>query len=107
MDTVFTISIGTPYHDDDGMVFFIPLYIIYFIKFHRFVHNILSRKEILTTTKGHTSIVNLEKLTHKNPNLDLVTVNAYEKFPLIPPIHSKDIEQKQNSDNNQVSYLCC
>ena len=33
--------------------------------------------------------------------LDLVNVNAYAKFGLIPSICSQDIEWKQNSDDNQ------
>ena len=42
-----------------------------------------------------------EKLTHNNPNLDQVKVNAYTKFDQIPSIPSQDIEWKRNFDNNQ------
>ena len=31
----------------------------------------------------------------------------FTKFGLILSIHSKDIEQKPNSDINQGPYLCC
>ena len=44
--------------------------------------------------KGHISVVDKQILTHNNPNLDLVKVNAYAKFDQIPLIHSQDIEQK-------------
>ena len=71
------------------------------IKFHRFIHNILSGNEILTITKGHNCFVNLGKLTHNNPNLDLVMVIAYAKFDQIPSICSHDIERKQKSDVNK------
>ena len=36
-----------------------------------------------------------------NPNL--VRINAYAKFGLIPSIHSQDIEQNGNSADNQGS----
>ena len=68
---------------------------------HQFVHKILSGNEILTSIKGHNSVVNLQKLTHNNPNLDLDIINAYAKFGQILSIHSHDIERKQNSDINQ------
>ena len=71
------------------------------VKFHRFVHKLLSRNKILMIIKGHNSVVNLQILRHNNPNLDLATVNAYAKFDHIPSICSQDIERKQNSDNNQ------
>ena len=41
-----------------------------------------------------------------NPNLELIKVNAYAKFDLIPSINS-DVEWKQNFDNNQGPQLCC
>ena len=40
------------------------------------------------------------------PILDLVNVNAYAKFGLIPTIRSQDTERKQNSDDNQWPSLC-
>ena len=59
------------------------------VKFHRLVlkkkkkkkkKKILRGKEILTSIKGHDSVINLRKLTRNNPNLDLVNINAYAKF---------------------------
>ena len=71
------------------------------VYFYQFVLKILSGNEILTIIKGYNSVVNLPKLTHNNPNLDLVIVNAYAKFDQIPSIPSEDIERKRNCDNNQ------
>ena len=71
------------------------------IQFRRFIHKILSGNEILTVTKGHNCVVNLQKLTRSNPNLDLVNINAYAKYDQIPSIRSQDIERKQNSNVNQ------
>ena len=64
------------------------------IKFHQFVHKILSRNNIMTKTKGNNFVVNLQKWTRNNPNVDLVNINAYKKFGLIPSIRSQDIERK-------------
>ena len=64
------------------------------IKFHQFIHNILSGNEILTITKGHNCVLNLRKLMHNNPNLDVVKVNVNAEFDRIPSICSQDIEQK-------------
>ena len=50
-----------------------------------------------------TLVINLRKLTHINPNLDLVNINAYAKCGQIPSICSQDIERKQNSDKNHGS----
>ena len=71
------------------------------IKFHQFIHNILSGNEILTITKGHNFVLNLQKLMHNNPNLDVVKVNVNAEFDWIPSICSQDIEQKWNSDANR------
>ena len=51
-------------------------------------------------TKG-LKFVNLQKWKHNNPNLAVVKVNVCEKINQIPSIHSQDIEQKKNSDDNQ------
>ena len=37
-----------------------------------------------------------------NPKLDLVIINAHKKIGQILSFRSQDIEQKQNSDVNQV-----
>ena len=44
---------------------------------------ILSGNEILTSIKGHNSVVNLRNLTLYNPNLDIIYVNVYTKFGYI------------------------
>ena len=40
-------------------------------------------------------------MTGNNPKLDLVNDDVHTKFGRILSIHSKDIEQKQNSEVNQ------
>ena len=66
------------------------------IKFHWFVHKILSGHQILTTNRGHNYVVNLQNWTRNNPNLDVVKVNAYAKFEQISSIRLQELERKQN-----------
>ena len=62
---------------------------------------ILSGNEILTSIKGHNSVINLQKWTHTNHYLGLVIINAYAIFGhLIPSICSQDIDRKRNSGIN-------
>ena len=75
--------------------------------FHQFVLKILSANEVLMTTKGHNSVVNLQKMTDNTPNLELIQVNAYAIFDQIPFILSQDFERKHNFDNSQGPQLCC
>ena len=75
------------------------------VGFCQFVLKILSGNEILTSIKGRNSIKTLQKMTGKNPKLDLVNVDAYTKFGRILSICSQDIERKRNSDVNQGLYL--
>ena len=77
------------------------MYIQNLVKFCRLVLKILSGKEILTSIKGHNSVVNLRNLTLNNPNLDIIYVNVYTKFGQILSIGSQDIEGKRNSNINQ------
>ena len=77
-----------------------------FDQFHSFFHKILSRNKILTTVKGHNSVINLQKMACNNPNLDLIKVNAYAKFDQILSICSQDIERKGSFDN-QGPQPCC
>ena len=42
--------------------------------------------------KGHNCVINLQKLMHNNPNLDVFIINAYAIFGQIPSIVSQDIE---------------
>ena len=72
-------------------------------KFHEFVLKIQSENKILTSIKGHNSVINLRKLTRNNSKLDLVNITANAKFGQIPSIHSQVIEWKQNSDKNRGS----
>ena len=41
---------------------------------------ILSGNEILTSIKGHNSVINFRKLTLKNLILDHINISAYAKF---------------------------
>ena len=50
------------------------------VKFCPLVLKILSGNEILTSLKGHNSLVNLQNLTLYNLNLDIIYVNACTKF---------------------------
>ena len=75
--------------------------ILNLVKFCPLVLKILSRKEIITSIKGHNSVANLQKMTLYNPNLDLVNANVYTNFGSILSIGSQDIEGKRNSDINQ------
>ena len=68
------------------------------MKLCQFVLKISSGNKILTSIKGHNSVTNLKKMTGKNPNLDLVNVNAFIKNGQILSICSKDFEQKRNSN---------
>ena len=68
------------------------------VKIHSLFLKILSRNEILTSYKGHNSVINWQKWMLNNPKLDDVNINAYAKFGQNPFIRSQHIERKQNSD---------
>ena len=69
------------------------------VKIHSFVLKILSGNKILTSFKGHNSVINRRKWMLNNPKLDVVSINDYANFGQNPfDICSQDIEQKQNSD---------
>ena len=74
------------------------------IKFHGFVHKILSGNEILTITKDHNCVAYLQKLTHNNSNLDLVNVKAYAKYGLIPSIRFQDIERNWSQNTGMMKW---
>ena len=59
-----------------------------FVRFHQIVPNILSGNEI-DNNQVHNYVVYMRKLTCNNPNVDLVNVNAYAKFGLIPLIRER------------------
>ena len=52
--------------------------------------------------KGHNSVANLRKTMIYDTNIDLVNENVYTKFGLNQSIRFQDIEQKLNSDVNQI-----
>ena len=70
-------------------------------RFCQFVLKILSKNEILKSSKGRNSFKILRKITGNNPKLDLVNVDVHTKFGQILSIRSQDIERKRNSDVNQ------
>ena len=60
-----------------------------------FCSQILSKNQILTSIKGRNSVVNLQKVTFNNPNIDLVVDDyVYKQFGLFSSIRSQDIERK-------------
>ena len=71
------------------------------IRFCQFVLKIFSGNEILTSIKGSNFVKILQKTTGNNPKLDLVNVDVHTNFGQILSIHSREIEQKRNSDVNQ------
>ena len=66
-----------------------------------FLLKILSKKQILTSIKGHNSVANLRKTMIYDTNIDLVNDNVYTKFGLNQSIRFQDIDQKLNYDVNQ------
>ena len=66
-----------------------------------------SKNQLLKTIKGPNSVANLRKTKIYNTNVDLGDDNAFTKFGLNLSIRSQDIEQKPNSDVNQVPQLFC
>ena len=67
-----------------------------------FFLKILSKNQILTSIRGCNSVANLQKTMIYDANIDLVNDNVYTKFGLNRSIRFQDIEQKLNSDVNQV-----
>ena len=51
-----------------------------FVKLCPLVLKILSGNKIMTSIKGHNSVVNLQNLILYNTNLDIIYVNVYTKF---------------------------
>ena len=69
------------------------------VSFCQFVLKILSKNQILISTKDRNSVANLRKKKIYNTNVDLVNDNVYTKFGLNRSIHFQDIVL--NSDVNQ------
>ena len=72
------------------------------VLFCSFVLKILSKNQFLTSIKGRNSFANLRTTMIYNTNIGLVNDNVYTKFSLNQSIRFQDIEQKLNSDVNQV-----
>ena len=58
--------------------------------------SILSKDEILTSIKGDNSVANLQKITGKNINLDLVNFNAYTNLMKFCPFVLKILNQNES-----------
>ena len=71
------------------------------VSFCQSVLKILSKNQILTSTKGRNSVANLRKTTIYNTKVDLVDDNVFTKFGLNRSIRFQDIEQNLNSEVNQ------
>ena len=54
------------------------------VKFYHLFLKILSKteilKEILRSVKGRNSVTNVQKMMRRDPNLNLVYINAYSNF---------------------------
>ena len=53
------------------------------VRFCPFVLKILSGNEILTSIKGHNSVIFLQKMTGNNPKLDIVNVDVHIKLSML------------------------
>ena len=56
------------------------MYIQKLVKFCTFIIKILSKKQFLTSIKGHNSVANLRKMMLYFTSIDLVNDNVYTKF---------------------------
>ena len=65
------------------------------VLFCQFILKILSKKQILKSIKGRSSVANLRKTNIYNTYVDLVNYNVYTKFGLNLFICSQDIEHNQ------------
>ena len=72
------------------------------VLFCRLFLKILRKNQILTSIKGRKSVLNLWKTKIYSNNVDLVNDNVYTKFGLNLSIRSQEMEQRPNSDGNQV-----
>ena len=59
------------------------------------VLKILRGNKILTSIKGHNSVLNKPKMTGTNHNIDLVNINAYKKFGEILFIYSPGLSRNK------------
>ena len=56
------------------------MYIQNLVKFCTFIIKILSKKQFLTSIKGHNSVANLQKMIIYYTSIDLINDNVYTKF---------------------------
>ena len=75
-----------------------------FVKFNQFVLKILSGNEILTSFKGHNSVINWRKWTINNSKLNVVNINAYIKFGQNLFKFSQDIERKRKCYGQLIAH---
>ena len=68
-----------------------------------FVLKIWSKNLIWTLIKGNNPAGICKKGLIYNPKIGIVNFNVYTKFGINLSIRSKDIEQKPNSDVNDVN----
>ena len=75
------------------------------ISFCQFVLKILSKKQIMTSIKGHNSVANLQKNNYLQYQcISFLNDDGHTKFGLILSISS---QEKTNSDINQEPLLGC
>ena len=60
----------------------------------------------LTSTKGYNSVINEQKMTGNNPNLDLISINANLKFGESLLICHKKIELKHQPMAKTLLHIC-
>ena len=63
-------------------------------------YDVLSKSKILALIKGYNTVTNWQKMEGRNPNLDLININAFTKFGEIISDCSQNIEWKGNIDVN-------
>ena len=81
------------------------MHMLNLLKIYSFVLKILRGNEILMSTKSHNSVMNRRKLTHSNPRLDFVNINANAKFGQDPSKVSQDIVWKQKFKKEIKLYI--
>ena len=82
------------------------MHILLYIKFGKILSicsSDIERKFFWRKSRAITLVTNLRKMMCKNPNVDLVNMNAYIKFGKILSICPQDNERKRNFIVNQGS----
>ena len=65
------------------------------VKFRLFFRKVLSKKQFLTSIKGHSSVANLLKMMLYNHNMDLVNDNVYTNLVKYFVHFSQDFEHNK------------